>query len=420
MTVALQQTKLYEQLSQSDNPASIHINDLRLSKDIWIIQRDLPAFAEDAHIYGIKNLSFVAISLPWLKELTKLAVLVAIGNQRWSLLRVRAVLTSTRSFNAWLVEQGYISSSALNAQVVQQWKQENINEQNTGFSGLLYVLRQLGCIQFQVKSSQHKKLRYPKTIPEEVKHKLDVALEQLDKPVYLAFKLHAALGTRSSEIPKIPLNCLRWREGIPRIRLCTGKQDNSKQEQDLPKEMVLLVQQQQAFVRQKFGDFPWLFPNWKWSRTRFKGVSWPPTFDYYQEQLVQVSVKLNTLLKWLIKENGIRTHDGSMAFVTTHMYRRTYATVADCMGKRPDQIQHGLRHTNPNMQDSYVYVSPQKQEKRIERVLVDKNGRRTFFPTDQDNEFLHREWAARQVELGICIRPSYSSYFVLTNSNALR
>lgn len=406
MTLALQQTELYKQLSHPDNPASVHMSDVRLLKDIWSIQDDLPLLAEDARIYGLKNISFVAISLPWLKELTKLAVLVAIGNRRWSLIHLRKVLTATRNFNAWLIEQGYITPSTLNAQVVQQWKQNRTNEQNTGLSGLLCMLRQLGCIQFQVKFSQHEKLKHPKTIPEEVKHKLDIALEQLDKPVYLAFKLHAALGTRISEISKIPLDCLRWREGIPRIRLCTGKQDNSKQEQDLPKEMVLLVQQQQAFVRQKFGDFPWLFPNWKWSRTRFKGVCWPPTFEYRQEQLVQVSVKLNTLLKWLIKENDICTRDGSLASVTTHMYRRTYGTVADCMGKRPDQIQHGLRHTNPDMQDSYVYVSPQKQEKRIERVLVDKDGRRTFFRTDQDSEFLRREWGARQVELGICIRPS--------------
>ncbi|MHC5826925.1 MAG: hypothetical protein ACYT04_66415, partial [Nostoc sp.] len=48
---------------------------------------------------------------------------------------------------------------------------------------------------------------------------------------------------------------------------------------------------------------------------------------------------------------------------------------------------------------------PQEQEKRIERVLVNKDGERTaIYSTDQDNEFIREEWTARQVELGLCTR----------------
>ena len=171
---------------------------------------------------------------------------------------------------------------------------------------------------------------------------------------------------------------------------------------------VSLVQEQQVFVRQKFGEsFPWLFPHWVWVERGFQHqASWPPIFEYRREQLQGPTAKLNRLLKRLIEKNNIRTHDGSLAHVTTHMYRRTYATIADRMGKRPDQIQHGLRHDNPDMQDSYVYVLPQEQEKHIERVLVDKDGQQIVYHTDQDSEFLRKEWRVRQVELGLCTRPN--------------
>ena len=408
MIPALQRTELYKVLNDPNNLAYVHMKDAKLERDIWDIRQDLPTLAEEAQILGRRTISFKAISLPWLKELTKLSVLVAVGNRRWSLSRLLTILSVTNNFSKWLVEQGYVTPSLLTLQIVQQWAQDKSEFSVPQLSGLLSVLRELGCIQFQVNGLRRNLTKPPRIIPEEVKYKLDIALEQLDKPIYLVFKLHAALGTRSSEISRIPLDCLRWRKGVPQIRLCTGKQDNSKQEQDLPEELVSLVQQQQVFVRQEFGEsFPWLFSNWVRKEKGFQcRASWSPIFKYREEQLKAVGGKLNNLLKRLIENNDIRTHDGSLAHVTTHMYRRTYATVADRMGKRPDQIQHGLRHANPDMQDSYVYVLPQEQEKHIKRVLVDKDGRHTVYPTDHDSEFLRKEWGVRQVELGLCTRPS--------------
>ena len=409
MTLALQQTDLYERLNHPENPAFIHLEKDLLKQDVWKLRQDLPPLAEEAQLKARQTISFQEISLPWLKELTKLAVLVAVGNRKWKLDHLTAVLSATKRFNIWLVEQGYLTPSiTLTAQVIQQWSQQATDGQRQSLWGLLSIWRQLDCIQFQVNWPKPKKLpKYPKTIPEKIKYKIDLALEQLDKPVYLAFKLHESLGSRSQEIAKIPLDCLRWREGVFRIRLCTGKQDDRTQEQDLPEELVPLIQQQQVFVRQKFGDdFPWLFPNWTAWRKGFSTKAWPPIFTYYQEQLKRGNEKLNQLLKGIIQENDIRTHDGSLARVTTHMFRRTYATVADCMGKRPDQIQHALRHANPDMQDCYVYVSPKEQEKRIQRILVDKDGKSAVYRTDTDSEFLRQEWAARQVETGVCTRPS--------------
>lgn len=407
MTLILQQTELYKRLNNPNNLAFEYLNDERLQRDVWNIRQDLPPLAEDAHIKTRKTIRFDSISLLWLRELTKLATLIAVGNRRWGLSRLLSTLSQTNDFDAWLINQGYISPSALSAQVVQHWGQNKSCGQKNGLYALLWVIHQFGCIHFRPQwGKQPLYPKHPKTISEEVKEKLDIALKDLDRPVYLAFKLHAALGTRSIEIAKIPLDCLRLREGVYRVRIPTGKQDSSEQEQDLPDELVPLVQEQQAFVRQKFGeDFPWLFPNWKWSNDFCKRF-WPPRLDYSKEQLKGVTKKLNDLLKQLIKQHDIRTSEGNLAHVTLHMFRRTWATVASRMGKRPDQIMHGLRHLNLDMQDSYVKVSPQEQEKRTQRVLVDKTGKHTIYRTDCDSEFLRKEWQARQVELGVCTRPS--------------
>jgi len=407
MTLALQQTELYQQLNNPNNPAFEYLSDERLQRDAWDIRQDLPPLAEEALIRSRKTIKFESISLLWLRDLTKLATIIAVGNRRWSLIRLLNILSQTKDFDSWLVRQGYITPSILTVQIVQQWGQNKSDGQRNCIYGLFGMLRQLDCIHFHLCCRRSQYPKYPKTIPEKVKQRLDLALEDLDKPIYLAIKLHAALGTRSIEIAKIPLDCLRLREEVYRVRIPTGKQDDSEQEQDLPEELVPLVQQQQAFLREKFGeDFPWLFPNWRWLPEGIGTMSCPPRFRYYKEQLKSATPKINNLLKWLIKEHDIRTCDGELAQVTSHMFRRTWATVADRMGKRPDQIMHGLRHLNLDMQDSYANIPPQEQEKRTERVLVDNSGRHTAYRTDRDSEFLRKEWRVRQVELGVCTRPS--------------
>ncbi|MBD2436591.1 site-specific integrase [Nostoc sp. FACHB-110] len=407
MSLALQQTELFEIVSHPEHQAFAYIADVRLQRDIWNIWQDLPPLRGNAHRQARKSISFEGIALDWLKELVKLTVLIAVGNRKWLLGYVVSIINATKKFSGWLVKQGYVTPSALSPQVVQQWVNANPS-QKSPISGLFYTLKQLGFIQFKIetKSQRDNQVKLPKIIPEEVKYKIDIAFGQLDKPINLVFKLHETLGTRTSEIAKIPLDCLRCRKEVARIRLCTGKQDDIEQEQDIPEELILLVQEQQAFVRQQFGnEFPWLFPNWIVLQEGFPAKVWPPTFRYKQEQIKSIGRKMNLLLKRLIEENNIRTNDGRLAYVTTHMFRRTYATLADRMGKRPDLIQQGLRHTNPDMQDFYVQVSPQQQEKRINRVLVNKDAQIITIRTDQDSEFLRREWLARQVELGVCTRP---------------
>ena len=89
MTLALRETELYEQLNNRNNPGFEYLSDERLQRDRWDIQSDLPSLAEEAHIIGRRTIWFGSISLFWLKDLTKLATLMAVGNRRWSLNRFK-------------------------------------------------------------------------------------------------------------------------------------------------------------------------------------------------------------------------------------------------------------------------------------------------------------------------------------------
>ncbi|KAI9129582.1 site-specific integrase (plasmid) [Acaryochloris sp. CCMEE 5410] len=376
-----------------------------MQKDVWNIKQDLPTLAAEMYSRGCTNLYFQGLSLPWLKQLTKLAVLVKASTRSWGLGIIPGILGTAKKFCLWLVERGYIMPSALKLATLQEWAQQAQSSQKNRLQMLMSVLYKLGCIPFQIiwkKKSSH---THGQTISEGVKQQLDEAFEKFDAPIYLIFKLHEALATRSVELSRIPLNCLRQRGRTMRIRVPTGKQDNSLQEQDLPKELVSLVEQQQMFIREQFGDsFPWLFSNWH-HKLQGSSPTWPPSLIYKEEQLKLPSIKLNKLLAQLIKHNNIRTQDGQLVHVTTHQFRRTYGTVAYRMGKRTDQIKHGLRHLNEDMQDAYVILTPQEQEKKI-KVFVNQNGKQIVYQTDKNQELLRREWQLRQTELGLCLRPN--------------
>jgi integrase/recombinase XerD len=406
MNLALTKTEFYQKLNHQNSPAYIYLKDERLFQDIWVIKETLPHLAQEAHRKARKTLNFQRITLTWLKELTKLTVLIATGNRHWKLTSVIKVLTAISQLNQWLLEQNYITETTFTQSIIQKWlKSSNQSSQRHGLFLLLNVLYKIDCISFTINYQKPSQNSEPKIITESIKYQLDCQLKTLEPTIYLAIKLLETLGLRSYELADIPLNCLRQREGVYQIRIASAKQNQSEKERDIPLELVPLIQQQQAKVKNDFGDtFSLLIPNWRLNSGY--GIHGCQKFDFFAEPLQSVDKKINRLLQRMIEDNNIYNDQGKLAHITTHDFRRTYATIADRIGKSPDQIQHGLRHLNLDMQDSYIYVTPQEQEKRINRTLVNKNGEITTYKTDQDAEIIKREWKLRQVETGICTRPN--------------
>ena len=411
MSLALVNMPFYQTINHPNNPAYPYLKDKRIEQDIWVIRETLPHLAEEAHKRCRQKLYWKSISLRWLKELTKLTVLIATGNRRWGLATVDNVFLSVKRFNKWLIEQEYVTESCLSQQVIAQWAKVTEEIFISGLRTWTKILYQIQCISFEVdrlkgvNNFQNYRPKSARIIPEQVKYELDFHLNTLEPTIYLAIKLLESLGLRSIELSNIPLNCLRKRGDVTQVRIATGKQDGKEKERDIPDELVLLIQQQQQKVKSLFGqDFFWLIPNWEVNGGH--SLNGYTVYDFFPEQLKNCSSKINRIIKNIIRENNICHPNGQLAHITTHDFRRSYATVADRMGKRPDQIQHGLRHLNLDMQDSYVNVSPQEQEKRIKRTLVNKDGEIKTYKTDKDAETLRVEWKLRQVENGICTRPN--------------
>ena len=354
MSLALKNTNFYEKLNHQNNPAYIYLEDERLKKEVWVISETLPHLTEEAHRRSRTTLNFQKISLRWLKELVKLTVLIATGNRHWKLVSVIMILTAIGSFNEWLIEQGYITGSALTQATLQKWLQVcNKSNQRQGLYLWINFLYKIDCVSFRLDNNevnQNVSKKKDSIIPEQIKYELDCQIKELEPTVYLTLKLLEALGLRSYELTNIPLNCLRKREGVYQIRIASAKQNEREKERDIPPELVPLVQQQQEKVKSEFGDsFSLLFPNWRLSpHCRISGSH---KFEYFPEPLKKINDKLNRLLKRIIAKNNICYESGQLAHVTTHDFRRTYATIADRMGKSPDKIQYGLRHLNLDMQE---------------------------------------------------------------------
>jgi integrase len=299
---------------------------------------------------------------------------------------------------------------ALSPEIIQEWKITNSESVDISrMKWFLNTLYKLGVIYFKsnwsnVRSNRIKAVS--KVIQEQIKYKLDYYLEELESPIFLIFKLIEAFGLRSCEIAKIPLNCLTSEGEMNGIFIRRGKQKDRKEKKALLKNLVPLIQKQQSFIRQNFGnDFPWLFSNFTLKCSGFPAkVGFPPQFVYHPELIIEINRKLNKLLKLIIEHYNIRTNDGALAKVTTHSFRHTWATVAKRMGKRVDQIQDALGHLNFDMQDTYVNETPQEREKKI--VLVNKDGKEIVYKTDRDRDVIRREWKIREIELGLCGRPN--------------
>jgi hypothetical protein len=124
---------------------------------------------------------------------------------------------------------------------------------------------------------------------------------------------------------------------------------------------------------------------------------------YNREQVIRINDKLNELLASIIEHHKICADNGKLAKVTTHCIRHTFATVAKNMGKRVDQIQDALGHSNLDMQDYYVGQTPQQREEST--ILVNFQGKEIVYKTDKNIQ-IRREWKIREIEIGLCGRPS--------------
>lgn len=246
---------------------------------------------------------------------------------------------------------------------------------------------------------------YPKNdeieyIPEEVWQQLDKHLHHLPQPIQRMVLLIRGTGLRIGELLNLPLDCLRQRGRQWRLRFLTEKYQIVDELPICP-ELVTVVQEQQEYIRQLFGD----------SYNKLFGSN-NGRINYTPVPRVMKLDTFNSWLNRLVQSHSICTKNGQLWHFRSHQFRRTLATVMTNAGVRDLVIQKYLRHRSPDMQNHYKHLLKQVlgdeyRELMKEIKYVDSTGELVTIhkPKNLVTELLRRKMYQITTQYGECHRP---------------
>ena len=252
------------------------------------------------------------------------------------------------------------------------------------------------------KNSTHKndEIEY---IPEEVWQQLDENLHYLPEQIQRMVLIIRATGLRIGELLNLPFDCMCQRGKQWRLRFLTEKYQ-VWDEMPICLDLVVVVQEQQEYVKQHFGDsYSYLFGS---------NLGGSKQKRYIPVARVMKYEGFNKFLNTLAKQYNISTRDGQIWHFKSHQFRRTVATTMTNAGVRDLIIQKYLRHRSPDMQNYYKRLLKQVlgneyQELMKETKYVDSTGKlvATHKPINPITEFLRRRIYPITTQYGECHRP---------------
>lgn len=252
--------------------------------------------------------------------------------------------------------------------------------------------------------SKTNKIEY---IPEFVWQQLDEHLHHLPEPLQRMVLIIRATGLRIGEILNLSLDCLRKRDQQWRLRFLTEKY---KVEDEIPicAELVAIIQEQQEYIKQHFGNsYDKLFGSKKVGGN---------LKIYQPTPKIMPLASFNYWLNKLAKNHNISTQDGQIWHFRSHQFRRTVGTIMANAGVRGLIIQKYLRHRSPDMQNHYTHLLKQVlgeeyQELMKETKYVDSTGKliATHKPKNPITEMVRRKIYQITTQYGECHRPILKS-----------
>lgn len=242
-------------------------------------------------------------------------------------------------------------------------------------------------------------------IPEEVWEQLDRQLHYLPEMYQRMVLIIRTMGLRIGELLNLPLNCLRLRNEQWRLRFTTEKY-GVEDELPIQPELVAIIQEQQKYIRQHFGDsFNKLFCS--------NGTGGVARREFVPTPKVMKIDTFNRRLNLLAKQRNICTKDGELWHFRSHQFRKTVATVMTNAGVRDLIIQKYLRHRSPEMQDYYKHLLKQVLANEYEQLLkekkyVDISGKvvASYKPNNAITELMRRKMHQLTTQYGECHRPT--------------
>lgn len=396
-----------------------------LQKDVWRTIEDL-GLTINQHAKSL-TVSFERIEQDWLKLLAKLYILirsqrklsaehlkhdVSYINKFSQFISSKSIFTAEQIDNQLFEEYDYYLRSLKNKRTKKSLSQKLISGNYSTLNNFFNLCRQEGWLDVNTywfkgrcKRSEAKNddVEY---IPEEVWQQLDEHLHNLPEPIQRMVLVIRGTGLRIGELLNLPLDCLRKRGEQWRLRFLTEKY-LVVDELPVCEELVVVIKEQQDYIRQHFGDsYDILFNS---HNARNNG-------SYMPAPRIMGVDTFNKSLNRLSNKHNICTKEGEIWHFKSHQFRKTVGTVMTNAGVRDLIIQKYLRHRSPNMQNYYKHllkkvVRDEYQELMKETKYVDSTGKivATHKPNNPITELMRRKMYQITTQYGECHRPVLKS-----------
>lgn len=378
------------------------INDPFMAQDIWSLT-ELGYSEQECRVNGQQNLYFDSFKLDWLKLLTKLTIKASV-RERYSLAQVANRVRCLRNLDKFLVKNGYIHAELMTESLLQEF----IAQTNGGSrqNVITYAIRLWAEEQWLIVpfTPRPYKLGIPKieTIPEFVLYQVYSNLELFPPPLERLFRLQLVLGCRIGEMLVMPRECLKL-EGEQWFVLRWIEKRKHWQFYRIHPLVAELVQAQQRFLDAEFGtdsNFDKLFCTTSSTSKRFK------VKPNYKPKILTLST-INSWLRSFSIEANLRDKLGNPFSLTSHMFRRTKASIMAYCEAEDEYIAAVLGHGSLDMLTHYRQRSLERLEKEAKtRGYVDMYGRVTTFKPKKRRYEKLADLLKVSTPLGECHRPT--------------
>ena len=418
MTVLPNHYELLDERFININQVAIKLLDRPLiSKDIWYTIEDL-GLEVNQHDKTL-TISFESVQQDWLKLITKLYIIIR-SQRKLSAAYLQQEVLSINCFSQFIKQKSIFNINHLNEQLFDEYdyylhslslSQSTISKRYITLNNIFTVAREESWLDVNTYWFKGRRKNSPikrdeiEYIPEEVWRQLDENLHLLPEILQRMVLIIRGTGLRIGELLNLPLDCLRQRGKQWRLRFLTEKY---KTVDELPicEELVVVVKEQQEYIKQQFGDCY----NNLWNSNGGSG-------SYYKPVPRIISLEsFNDRLNKLAQSQNICTKEGELWRFRSYQFRKTLATVMTHAGVRNLIIQKYLRHRSPEMQEYYKRLLKEVLGEEYQELMkgssyVNSTGKivAQHQPQNPITELVRRKMYQITTQYGECHRPILKS-----------
>lgn len=379
-----------------------------INKDVWALI-DLGYTKEELAILGRQYIYFNGLRLSWLKLLTKLTVLASV-REKHSFGTIKQRIQTLKQLDKFLASKGYSKPEILTDTLLLEFVAgiKDCQRATLAYASRLWTEEQWLKLPYTHQKYQRSAPKV-EIIPEEVLYQIYENLELFPAPLERLFRLQLVLGCRIGEMLRMPRRCLKQEDSQWFLLRWIEKQKHWKYHQ-IYHGVAELIQEQQRFIDLQFGsnsNFDKLFckvSTNSQNQTKNLGRRFNRK-QIYTPDLLSESIVQNWL-KDFREESDLRDKYGKRFNLTSHMFRRTKASIMAYCETEDEYIAAVLGHSSLDMLPHYRQRSLERLEKEAKsKGYVDMYGRVTSFKPRKRRYEKLAQLLKVNTTLGECHRP---------------